>query len=87
MTMRTSAKRLFSQAMLAVPAAIIGAGLVHLTVVSHTPAIKVIAPAGAEGARAAAGPSNRLSSSPVLPRMTFRLGFLEFEDDPDASTE
>jgi len=79
--------------------AIIGAGLAHLTVASHvcrgaglverisTPAIKVIAPPGAASTPPAVGPRNRLASSPALPEMKFRFGFLEFEDDPDASTE
>ena len=81
------------------PVAIIGAGLVYLSVASHepgaaaligrarsTPIVKVTVPPGAESAHAAAGPSTMPAASPALPIAKFRFGFLEFEDDADAST-
>jgi hypothetical protein len=81
-------------------AIIISAGLVSLTVAAHVRGdaapighvhsaqiIKVIVPPSPESGRERAGPSSTYPSSPVLTGLRFRFGFLEFEDDPDASTE
>jgi hypothetical protein len=75
--------------------AVMGAGLLSLSVVSHVrggaaanarfaPTINVIVPPSAESPRAAAAPSPALPSSPVFSDTRFRFGFLEFEDDADA---
>lgn len=77
--------------------AIIGAGLVSLTVASHvrgatapieqvrsTPIIELIVPPGAESVHPAAALSGTQPSSPTLADAKFRFGFLEFEDDADA---
>jgi hypothetical protein len=76
--------------------AIIGAGLAYLTVVSHergtaahersTSFVKAKVPPSAESAHAPGGPGTVPPSSPTLASTKFRFGFLEFEDDPDAST-
>ena len=81
-------------------AAIIGAGFGSLTVASHvrgaavpiehvrsTPVVKAIVRAGVESAHTAAGPGSARPSSPAFSGAGFRFGFLEFEDDPDASAE
>jgi hypothetical protein len=49
-----------------------------------TPIIKVIVPSGAESTRATAAASDVQPSPPAFSDATFRFGFLEFEDDPDA---
>lgn len=100
MTVARNAARLLSQATPATPlilaAAIIGAGLIHLAVASHVrgaaPPIEQIrsirvAPASVEGARLVAAPTTGSPPSSVVPVVRFRFGFLEFEDDPDASAE
>jgi hypothetical protein len=77
--------------------AIIGAGLLSLTVASHvrgataaleharsTRTIKVIVPPSAESTRAAPVPSGAQPPPPAFSDVTFRFGFLEFEDDAHA---
>jgi hypothetical protein len=77
--------------------AVLGAGLLSLTVVSRVrgaaapiehariiPTIKVIVPPSAESTRAAPAPSGAQPSSPVFSDARFRFGFLEFEDDAHA---
>jgi len=81
-------------------AAIAGFGLVHLTVASHvreaaapvahvrsTPYVDMIVPASVESGLAEAVPSSAQPSLPAIPIPRFRFGFLEFEDDFDASTK
>jgi hypothetical protein len=77
------------------PAAIIGAGFVYLTMALHmrgaagriehirsTPVVRAIAPASVESADSSGARS--YSAGEVA---KFRFGFLEFEDDADASAE
>ena len=77
--------------------AIKGAGLLSLTVASHvrgataaleharsTRTIKVIVPPSAESTRAAPVPSGAQPPPPAFSDVTFRFGFLEFEDDAHA---
>lgn len=83
-----------------VAVAIAGAGLVYLTAWSHgrgaaapivqthsPPTVKATVPPSAESADAAAGPSTAPPSSLTLPTAKYRFGFLEFENDTDASTQ
>jgi hypothetical protein len=78
-----------------VVAAIIGAGLVCLALAPYvhgvaapitptpsTPVVATIVPAGGRSAHAAAAPHR--PASPVITAAKFRLGFLEFENDPEA---
>jgi hypothetical protein len=55
--------------------------------IRSTPAVTTIVPASVETAHTAAGP--RTAGPPLLPRAgaKFRFGFLEFEEDPDASAD
>jgi hypothetical protein len=82
-----------SKSMLA--AAIVGAGWIYLTAVSHvrgavapieqicgTEVVKTIAPASVETAHRAAGASSAHASSLPFSGTRFRFGFLEFEDAP-----
>ena len=77
--------------------AIMGAGLLFLTVASRVGGaiaasehartasiIKVIGPVSAESARAAPGLSGARPSPAVFSDARFRFGFLEFQDDADA---
>jgi len=77
--------------------AIIAAGLASPTVASRvrgaaapiehartTPATNVIVPPSAESTRAAPVPAGAQPSPPAFSDVTFRFGFLEFEDDADA---
>ena len=73
--------------------AIMGAGLMSLSVASHVrgaPASinqrggPIMRPIALPSANTAADPSGAQSSSPVLASAKFRFGFLEFEDDADA---
>ena len=86
-----------SSAPLILALAIMGAGLLSLTVVSQvrgatvaiehariTPIIKVIVPPSVESSHAAAGPIGSQAASPAFSNATFRFGFLEFEDGADA---
>jgi hypothetical protein len=103
-TVFRSAARLLDQALLAttlpkwmVATAIIGAGLVGLTVASHvrgtaapitqtrsTPVAATIVPASMEVAHPGATPSEPRRPSPGFPDAGLRFGFLEFENDTDA---
>ena len=103
MTALRSAERLRRQASDAaqpwiLPAAIVGAGLVGLIVVSHlrgaaalvgqirsSAIVEAIAPASSESAPAAMVPSIHRSPAAVLLDVRSRFGFLEFEDAADAS--
>jgi hypothetical protein len=80
--------------------AIMGAGLVSLTVVSHvrratapiaqirgSPSIMPTVPPSAEDPSVAVGVSGAQSSSPEFSDTRFRFGFLEFEDDADAPSK
>jgi hypothetical protein len=80
--------------------AIVGAGLVYLTVASYvrgaaapvaqvhsSPIMTAAVPPSTESAYAAAGPGTVPPLWRALPIAKFRFGFLEFENDPDASTE
>lgn len=80
--------------------AIIGAGLMCLAVASHergavaaiaqirnAPVVNTIVPVSVETANTAAGPSTARPPLPASSEAGFRFGFLEFEDDPDASAE
>lgn len=77
-------------------AAIIGAGSVSLAVASHgrgaaapieqIRSIRVV-PANVEVAHPAAAPNSASLPSAGISVVRFRFGFLEFEDDPDASAE
>jgi len=82
------------------PAAIIATALAYLTVVLHKhgaaapigqsqrPAIaKGIVPADVEYVHSAAGAGSAHPLPPALSSASFRFGFLEFEDDPDASAK
>jgi hypothetical protein len=75
----------------------IGAGLACLALASYvhgvaapitptpsTPAVATIVPASGRGAHAAAAPSGVRQPSSGIPDTRLRLGFLEFENDPDA---
>lgn len=102
-----TAARLLDQAMHAatlskwmLAAAIIGAGLVYLTVASDvrgaitpieqirgTEVVRTIVPERVETPHATAEPSGARASLPPFSGSRFRFGFLEFEDDPDALVE
>ena len=102
MTALRSAERLLSQAIYAakswiLPAAIVGAGLVGLTVVSHgrgaaalvgqirsSAMVEAIAPASSESAPAAMAPSIAPPAA-VLSDVRCRFGVLACEDAADAS--
>jgi hypothetical protein len=86
-----------SSARLILALAIMGVGLLSLTVASPVgrataatehartaSIIKVIVPPSAESSHAAAAPSGALPSSAAISKALFQLGFLEFEDDADA---
>jgi len=81
-------------------AAMLSAGLIHLFLGSQVrglaapldhirgaPVVKAIVPASVEITRAAASPSSAHPASPGESGTKFRFGFLEFEDDPDASAK
>jgi hypothetical protein len=106
-TISSSAARLLYHAVHAttpstwiVVTAIIGAGLVWLTLASYvhgvaapitatpsTPAVVTIVPASGRGAHAAAAPSGVRQPSSGIPDARLRLGFLEFENDADAPAD
>jgi hypothetical protein len=80
--------------------AIVGAGLICLTVASHvrgaaapvaqvhsSPIMTATVPPSTESAHAAVGPGITPPLSQALPIAKYRFGYLEFENDPDASTE
>jgi hypothetical protein len=82
------------------PVAIIATGLAYLTLASHEhgaaapleqsrrPLIaKEKVPAGAEDVRLTPGAGGAHPLPPAFSSASFRLGFLEFEDDPDASAK
>ena len=81
-------------------AAMPSAGLIHLFLGSQvrgvaapldhirgTPVVNAILPASVEITRAAASPSSSDPASLGESGTKFRFGFLEFEDDPDASAK
>ena len=77
-------------------ALIIGAGLVCLTVASQVRGAVVpieqirstgVVPASVEGAHPVAAPARASLPLPGVSVVRFRFGFLEFEDDPDASAQ
>lgn len=92
-----SATRPLSKWILA--AAIIGIGAAYLAVTSGVPraaarfkerlnpGVVTAVPAGTEDGPAAMDLRNVRPVSPEIPNARFRFGFLEFEDDPDASTK
>lgn len=81
-------------------AAIIATGLAYLTVALHNhgaaapieqshrpPIAKGIVPADVEYVHSAVGAGSAHPLPPALSSASFRFGFLEFEDDPDASAK
>ena len=76
---------------------IIGAGGVYLAAVSQLPRAappidqicrtQVVKPASVQLPHATVGPSSTRPSPFGKSGTSFRFGFLEFEDDPDASAE
>jgi hypothetical protein len=81
-------------------AAAIAAGLAYLTVASHNhgaaarieqsrrpPIAKGIVPADVEHVHLPARTDSPQPLPPALSGVSFRFGFLEFEDDPDASAK
>ncbi len=79
---------------------VIGAGLACLALASYvhgvaapitlsrsTPVVATIVPASGRTAHAAAAPSEVRPASPRIPDARIRVGFLEFENDPDASAD
>ncbi len=81
-------------------AAIIATGLAYLTVALHNhgaaapieqshrpPIAKGIVPADVEHVHSAVGAGSAHPLPPALSSASFRFGFLEFEDDPDASAK
>ena len=82
------------------PVVIIATGLAYLTVALHKhgaaapieqsrrpPIAKGIVPAGVEYVHSAAGAGSAHPLPPALSSTSFRFGFLEFEDDPNASAK
>ena len=80
-------------------AAIIGIGAAYLAVTSGVPrsaarfkerldpGVVTVVPAGTQNGNAARDLRNVRPVSPEIPNARFRFGFLEFEDDPDATTK
>jgi hypothetical protein len=94
---RVLSRRRRRSAPLLLALAVMGAGLLAVSVVSHVregaaanartvPTSNVMVAPRAEGPRTAAAPSPALPSPPAFSEARFRFGFLEFEDDADAAS-